>query len=49
MVTFPSVHQEPTVIDPDDLMLIFLLLLVVVALLIPPGPGTPLRSPVATQ
>ncbi len=33
-------------IDPDVLMLIVLLLVVVTALLIPPGPGTPLRSPV---
>jgi hypothetical protein len=36
-------------IDPDAVMLIVLLLLVVTALMIPPGPGTPLRSPVNPQ
>jgi hypothetical protein len=38
-----------TMIDPDVLMLICLLLVLVTALLIPPGPGTPLRSPVASK
>jgi hypothetical protein len=33
-------------IDPDDMSLVILLLVVVIALLIPPGPGTPLQSPV---
>jgi hypothetical protein len=33
-------------IDPDILMLTALLLLLLIALSIPPGPGTPLRSPV---
>jgi len=32
-------------IDPDAMILILLLLIVVTALMIPPGPGTPLRSP----
>jgi hypothetical protein len=36
-------------IDPDSIMLIVLLLLVVTALMIPPGPGTPLRSPVDSK
>jgi len=36
-------------INPDDLTLILLLLVVVIALLMPPGPGTPLRSPVASR
>lgn len=32
-------------IDPDLMTLLILLLLVLIALLVPPGPGTPLRSP----
>jgi hypothetical protein len=36
-------------LDPDVLMLVFLLLVLLIALLIPPGPGTPLRSPVASR
>jgi hypothetical protein len=36
-------------IDPDDMFLIVLLVAVVLALLMPPGPGTPLRSPVAAR
>jgi hypothetical protein len=36
-------------IDPDSIMLIVLLLVVVTALMIPPGPGTPLRSPVDSK
>ena len=36
-------------IDSDALTLIALLLVVVAALLIPPGPGTPLRSPVTSR
>jgi hypothetical protein len=35
--------------DPDSIMLIVLLLLVVTALMIPPGPGTPLRSPASSK
>ncbi len=35
--------------DPDALILIFLLLVVITAALYPPGPGTPLRSPVASR
>jgi hypothetical protein len=33
-------------IDPDVMTLVVLLLVVLIALLIPPGPGTPLPSPV---
>lgn len=33
-------------IDPDSLTLALLLLVVIVAILNPPGPGTPLQSPV---
>jgi hypothetical protein len=33
-------------IDPDVMTLLVLLIAVVIALLVPPGPGTPLRSPV---
>jgi len=33
-------------IDPDVLTIVVLLIAVLIALLIPPGPGTPLRSPV---
>jgi hypothetical protein len=35
--------------DPDTLTIAVLLLVVLVVLLIPPGPGTPLRSPVASR
>ena len=35
--------------DPDMLILAILLLVVVTALLMPPGPGTPLRSPAASR
>jgi hypothetical protein len=35
--------------DYDFLTLAILLLVVLAALLIPPGPGTPLRSPVPTR
>ena len=33
-------------IDPDILTIAIILLVVVIALLLPPGPGTPLGSPV---
>jgi hypothetical protein len=33
-------------IDPDVMTILVLLIAVLVALLMPPGPGTPLRSPV---
>jgi hypothetical protein len=33
----------------DSLILIALLVIVLIALLAPPGPGTPLRSPVRTR
>jgi hypothetical protein len=36
-------------IDPDVMTLVILLLVVVIALLAPPGPGTPLRSPVSQR
>jgi hypothetical protein len=36
-------------LDSDSIFLILLILVVVAALLIPPGPGTPLRSPVASR
>jgi hypothetical protein len=36
-------------IDPDLMSLIILLVIVLAALLIPPGPGTPLRSPVPSR
>jgi hypothetical protein len=36
-------------IDPDVMTLVVLLLVVVIALLVPPGPGTPLRSPVSQR
>jgi hypothetical protein len=36
-------------IDPDLMSLIILLLVVLAALLVPPGPGTPLRSPVSSR
>jgi len=35
--------------DPDLMSLVILLVVVLVALLIPPGPGTPLRSPVGSR
>jgi hypothetical protein len=36
-------------IDSDSLILLLLLTVVLLALLMPPGPGTPLRSPVRTR
>ncbi len=36
-------------IDPDVMIILVLLVAVMIALLIPPGPGTPLRSPVGTR
>ena len=33
-------------IDSDSVTILFLLIVVVLLLLSPPGPGTPLRSPV---
>jgi hypothetical protein len=36
-------------VDPDLMSLLILLVVVLVALLLPPGPGTPLRSPVGSQ
>jgi hypothetical protein len=36
-------------IDPDLMSLLILLVVVLAALLIPPGPGTPLRSPVPSR
>jgi hypothetical protein len=36
-------------IDPDLMSLVILLVVVLAALLIPPGPGTPLRSPVPSR
>jgi hypothetical protein len=36
-------------IDPDLISLVVLLVVVLAALLMPPGPGTPLRSPVPSQ
>jgi hypothetical protein len=36
-------------IDPDLMSLVILLVVVLAALLIPPGPGTPLRSPVSSR
>ena len=35
--------------DPDVISIVVLLVVVLAALLIPPGPGTPLRSPVQTR
>jgi hypothetical protein len=35
--------------DSDVLTAAIIVLLILVALLLPPGPGTPLRSPVASQ
>ena len=32
-------------IDPDFLLVVFFLTLVVALLMMPPGPGTPLKSP----
>jgi len=34
------------VIDSDSVLLVILLTVVIIAILAPPGPGTPLRSPV---
>ncbi len=36
-------------IDSDSLILLLLITVVLIALLVPPGPGTPLRSPVRTR
>jgi hypothetical protein len=36
-------------IDPDVIILVLFLALVMIVLLVPPGPGTPLRSPVPTR
>jgi hypothetical protein len=36
-------------IDSDSLILLLLITVVLIALLLPPGPGTPLRSPVSTR
>jgi len=36
-------------IDPDVTVLVLFLALVVIALLAPPGPGTPLRSPIPSR
>jgi hypothetical protein len=35
--------------DPDLMSLVILLVVVLVALLIPPGPGSPLQSPVGSR
>jgi hypothetical protein len=36
-------------IDSDSMILLLLLTVVLLALLAPPGPGTPLRSPVRVR
>jgi hypothetical protein len=36
-------------IDPDLMIVVVLLVVVIAALLAPPGPGTPLRSPVPSR
>jgi hypothetical protein len=36
-------------IDSDSIQILLLVAVVVFALLIPPGPGTPLRSPVGSR
>lgn len=36
-------------IDSDSIILLLLITVVLIALLVPPGPGTPLRSPVPTR
>jgi hypothetical protein len=36
-------------VDPDVLSLAVLLLVVIIVILTPPGPGTPLQSPVRMQ
>jgi hypothetical protein len=36
-------------IDSDSMILLLLLTVALLALLAPPGPGTPLRSPVPTR
>jgi hypothetical protein len=35
--------------DPDSLLILVFLTVVLLLLLVPPGPGTPLRSPVRTR
>jgi hypothetical protein len=35
--------------DSDAVLILILLTVVLIALLAPPGPGTPLRSPVRTR
>jgi hypothetical protein len=35
--------------NPDVMSVVILLVVVMAALLIPPGPGTPLRSPVPSR
>jgi hypothetical protein len=35
--------------DSDILTIAILLLVVIIALMVPPGPGTPLRSPVGSR
>ncbi len=40
---------DSPMIDPDVLFLLVLLVVVVLALLMPPGPGTPLRSPAGAR
>jgi len=35
--------------DSDYLTIAIVVLLILIALLLPPGPGTPLRSPVASR
>lgn len=35
--------------DSDYLTIALIVLLILVALLLPPGPGTPLRSPVSSR
>jgi hypothetical protein len=36
-------------IDPDTIIILILLVAVTAALLMPPGPGTPLRSPAGSR
>ena len=36
-------------IDSDSVLILILLTVVILALFAPPGPGTPLRSPVRTR
>ena len=35
--------------DSDSALILFLLIVVLLLLLAPPGPGTPLRSPVSSR